>query len=294
MPRVVTCPEEAEDCPLKANPHAKFCSKCGASASNVTTIEPLKCSSCDTELPEEARFCHNCGNKVIRPNAAKLIEEHEKPTSLPGGARARGLTPEEMARIQHGMTTLSGKDHLARTIQATEVSPDEQAAYRERSSLHVPGHHPSIPGEAGRVSPQAPEGKHVPGMRSASATLPSDYASHVRVIPYKFNTPARSRRQIVDGGRSGGGRAPEPVRGSMSAEDAAYYRNEPPPIRPPPAQIEDRAGGNRDPIASFAAELAKDMVGGRTKTASTRDQAPDDPDVLDAELEDDDTDEEEA
>lgn len=196
---VLDCKEE--HCPLLqwGETQAKFCSLCGSKAEDKlkeVTQEPEIpiCSHCKAPIPdpERIRFCTECGTPT--KSVQKLLDSHSKPTG-PTPEGTRGLTEEEMTRIHARMQTAAptAPEALPDAEWERELSsPRDMAVQPYLKSIMPRGH--------GRTATQSIEGNPSPGFLSRGK-LPVDYHQHVRVIPYRFNTPAYSQRQMV--GRPG-------------------------------------------------------------------------------------------
>jgi hypothetical protein len=217
MPRIVHC--DTEGCPLKTalGFTAKFCQDCGKSSSDVVEVIKPKCVSCAAELSETARFCPECGTKVERDMVKELLKDHERPGEVTTG---RGLTADEMHAIE---ASIRKPSRVADPTREYKEDPEYRAA-REAAGhkgLFVPdANDKGVNLAEGRTAITAPKGKHVPGALSADAKVPANYHEGVRVIPYRFSTPARSPGQMVGGTPSGG---------RISSKDADdFFRDDPP------------------------------------------------------------------
>ncbi|MBQ2788630.1 MAG: zinc ribbon domain-containing protein [Thermoguttaceae bacterium] len=85
------------NCKVRMKPNAKFCARCGTSASGekpTTTVAPTvaavgatRCSECDKDVVAVAKFCVHCGKKIAQPTP--------KPTPAP---RPSGATTSELPK----------------------------------------------------------------------------------------------------------------------------------------------------------------------------------------------------
>lgn len=231
----INCAEAA--CPLRSvDTLPKFCPDCGCQAASKV-VRPT-CISCghpfDDTLP---KFCPECGSKVLaavpprdepppplepgeRPYGSwrDLVREHEdrkRTMGPPGGQTGRGLSPEEIARLERSLRKAPDRVYSA-------PDPEGEAAYRDITRREIPtsdsAHRAGLPEASGRTAIQAPEGQHRPGQLSSKDGQKFDraeYARDVRLIPYTFKTRTRTRDMV-------GGSRPDPS-SDLTDDEKKYY-----------------------------------------------------------------------
>jgi hypothetical protein len=218
MPRIVDC-EEA-NCHLKTpgGMDSKFCQECGCSAASKVVITKDACKACGSELEDTARFCPECGGKVERSRVAALLAGHQRPGEVKTG---RGLSEAELAQMEE---TIRKPSRVTDPV-GTYVDPDEMAAHLKESGLEVPDDTDlEVQLSKGRTAIKNLDGEHKAGGLSAESKVPKDYASGVRVIPYKFKNAARRGPTTVQDSRGGSkGSGPD-----ISASEAeSFFQDEP-------------------------------------------------------------------
>jgi len=253
MPRHVDCAEAACFLKTPVGMDAKFCQECGSSAATKVTITQDSCTSCGTELEDTARFCSECGAKVKRSRVEALLANHQRPGEVKTG---RGLSQSELAQMEESIR----KPSKVADAVGTYIDPDEMKAHLKESGLEVPGDTDlEVQLSKGRTALKNLPGEHKAGGLSADATVPEDYATGVRVIPYSFKNAARRGPTTVQDSRGG------PKGGISNAEVDSFFQDEPeadvdPFFQDAPSKRPKRASKAERDAALAAAKPLKDPV----------------------------------